>query len=106
MQAEQAQYLAVLIIGSLTGILIFQGNLLLVIRERTTYPPLLLFIALAACFDIVGIQSKWWIFSSTKLLGINILMVPIEEYFLFLSAFLMTAAAWHFFGEQTKPASS
>lgn len=94
---HHAQYAIVLLLGTATGVLIFYKELPTVIRSPKFYPPLLIFVLASWLFDKIGIAQGWWVFSWDYMLGPHLMGVPLEEIFLFLCAFTMTAAAWKFF---------
>ena len=93
------EYLALLLLGLALGWLFFGSRTLRLAGKPEFWVGLLLYLGVCAWFDFSGLRLGWFQFDSTRILGITVFTVPVEEYLLFAQFYFFTAVAWETFNE-------
>ena len=90
------EYLFVLAVLSAATVSLFWATLTRLARHPPFLAALALFMLFCIAVDYIAIQAGWWAFPDGKVVGLRFLSIPLEEYLLFLLAFITTVACWEF----------
>ncbi len=90
-------YLAVLAVGTITGLLVFGEELRQLLQRPALWLGAMSFVLFSTLVEVTALSRGWWTFTEDRLLGISFVQVPVEEYLLFFGAYIFTVAAWESF---------
>jgi len=96
MLPPQSEYFFILSVYCLAIVSLFAGTLQRVARQRHFWIGMFTFFTWCTVLDYVAISLRWWNFPVGRLLGLGLVGIPIEEYCLFVLAYVLVVASWEF----------
>lgn len=88
------EYLFLLTVMALTGWSLFERPIRMLVRKRSYWASLVVFIVACAAIDLAALKLGWWRFSHERIVGFLIGPIPVEEFVLFTLVFSITIAIW------------
>ncbi len=97
MISDSYEYAVLLGLFLLVNYAVFPGEIHAILRKRGFWYSQALFLLFGFLIDLIAINLGWWYFSSSKLIGVDFLGVPVEEFILFLLFHLAMCVSWESF---------
>ena len=94
---ERLEYLLLIIIAFSAIAPLFFEKISELWRRRDYRFSLSLFVAFCFVLEEFALSRNWWEFSSERLIGLYIHLVPIEEIILFVAWHMIAVSAWEIF---------
>lgn len=94
------EYMFLLAVYVLILVTLFQERLVRVLKGRSFWISFALFALCWTLIEIYGLEKGMWVYSETRLCGVEFFTVPLEEYLVFFLIHLANVLAWLTFSEK------
>jgi lycopene cyclase domain-containing protein len=99
MISSKWEYLILLVLFDLIGISLF-SNRIQKLKRKSVIITLIVFFFFSVILEIIALNLGWWHFNLGHICGLELLHIPIEEYFLFLSFYFIAIIVWEYLEDE------
>lgn len=96
---SRLEYLAILLTLCIFTVSLFGPQIKLLRRKSEFWCALTTFLLMGFGLDLIAMSWGWWSFANTRVIGLHVGQVPIEEFVLFIVIFILAISAWEAFDD-------